>query len=367
MLIPNRNQFHVVVAETQSQVINLQPEIEDLLAKTCQSDDLTKMPLYFLGRVREKRAKPIVVAIYDTGVLAGVVYGVKHCIFGIPVGLIECGDSCGDGSILASKGYFDKTLNAAVHAILQKPFVLIARISWNEKNVPKGDSIPAQQYLNRKVTQLSGVDVWNLLRLDSSYEQFLQKLGPQTRRNMRYYRRKGEQEGWVFKKEIGYEEVSAAIKLIFPLQGSARKDQSRLTRSRELLATVPGSFFSALCGLDDEWISLIGGWVKGRTMFILVQLNNGLHAKASVSAVLRSYVIEHAIASGICEIVFIDGCEGLLKKYTQVKSNHLLVQRDDWFSCFIERAISWLFPSSTFTRLLNYSSRTSVAYLEDQS
>ena len=334
----------------------LLPEIESLLERTDHWNDLTRTPLYFLARVREKRARPFLVAIYDAGVLAGVVYGVKHCVMGVPVGLIECGDSSGDGSVLASKSCFNDILGAAVQAILQNNFVLIARISWNAQDASDvKKELSLSQYSNWKITQLPAFHVWKLLRLDVTYERFLERLGSQTRRNMRYYRRRGEREGWVFIKELGYRESSTAIEAIFPLQDAARKNQAGLNRYRELLSDVPGSFFSALRASNGDWISVIGGWVRGASMFILVQLNNACYARASVSSVLRGYVIEHAIASGLQDITFIDGCEGILKKYTNAQSTNLLAQRDDWFSRFVGKSICLLFPSSTFSRLLTLS------------
>jgi hypothetical protein len=87
-------------------------------------------------------------------------------------------------------------------------------------------------------------------------------------------------------------------------------------------------------------------------MFIFLQVNNGSDAKASVSTVLRSYLIEHAINSGIRDIKIIDGCGGILRKYTLAQSSHLLMQRNGHLGRLCGRAICRLFPSSTFSRLL---------------
>ena len=93
---------------------------------------------------------------------------------------------------------------------------------------------------------------------------------------------------------------------------------------------MPGVFFSGLRTRDGKWISIIGGWMKGANMFILLQLNDARYAKESVSIVLRGYVIEKAIDTSTRRMKFIAGCEGALKKYCRLRISHLVVQRKSY-------------------------------------
>ena len=195
--------------------------------------------------------------------------------------------------------------------------------------------------------RLFALGLWHELWLPATYDLFLEKLGPQTRRNMRYYRRRAEKEGWTFVSDIGREEAFAAMTSLYPLRQAGRKNWAELTGAERNLSEVPGAFFSGLRTATGEWISVLGGWVRGANMFILMQLNNATYPKASLSTVLRSYVIEKAIDSGIRHIKFIGGCEGSLKTYCRPERTcHLLVQKRDPFSQMVIEAVRRLFPTS---------------------
>ena len=88
-----------------------------------------------------------------------------------------------------------------------------------------------------------------------------------------------------------------------------------------------------------------------------MQMNNANYAKASVSTVLRAYVIEQAIGQGMREMRFIDGCQGMLKKYCRTETSHLLMRQNSYLSRIVGQMIRRFFPSSTLTRLISESSR----------
>jgi hypothetical protein len=344
--------FRVIVARSPIEVLDLQSEIEDLLIRTGHADDLTRTPAYFLSKVREKKGRPFVVAVYDKFELAGIAFCVKRCLFGIPVGIVECGDACGDGSILSSEECFDDVMDIAVRTILRERWTWLAQLGWISGTQSVVERVWEHERSGKMRTRALSFDVWSDLSLDENYELFLARLGSQTRRNMRYYRRRAERAGWEFVSNIEGETAWAAIESLYPLQ-EIGKNRVQLKIFQQQLADVPGVFFSGLRTQEGKWISMIAGWVKGANLFILLQMNDATHAKESVSTVLRSYLIESAIDAGIRRMKFIGGCEGILKKYCRLRISHLVVQRTSYLSRLSGRMICWIFPASKISSLFS--------------
>jgi hypothetical protein len=190
--------------------------------------------------------------------------------------------------------------------------------------------------------------------LEDTYEGFLNRLGSQTRRNMRYYRRRAEQEGWSFVREIGREDAAAAIAFLSRFQNVGEKDAEQLRLLQQRFELVPGAFFSGLRSGDGTWLGVVGGWRRGSTLFVILQMNHSEFAKASVSTVLRSYLIEAVIGSGVSHIKFLGDCQGILKKYCGIRVNHLLLcPSTNFFSSLGTRTVCWLFPGSSIGTIIS--------------
>ena len=116
--------LRVLTARTPIQVRELLPDVEDLLRRTDQRDDLTGTTAYFLNLIQEKRARPLALAIYDGASLVGIVYAFKRCRFGISMGVVEGGDSCGDGFLFAAEDLIDQVLDIALECILREKIYL---------------------------------------------------------------------------------------------------------------------------------------------------------------------------------------------------------------------------------------------------
>jgi hypothetical protein len=219
--------FRVGIARTPNEVLALEDEIGDLLRRAGQPDDLTRTPEYFLAQIRAKKARPYVVTVYDIGRnLIGIVYGARRCLGGVPLGIVECGDWHGDGSILALKEYFSAVVDIAIGQILDERLVRVARVSWNSAASGGADGALRVHQAGTVTASTFQREVWHDLRLEDSYERFLEMLGRQTRRNMRYYRRSAEREGWSYEANIPSEEASFAIEQLYPQQNVGQKDRA---------------------------------------------------------------------------------------------------------------------------------------------
>ena len=344
----------VIVARHPAEILKLRPEIENLLTRTGNSDDITRTPTYFLSTIRKYKEKPFVVAVYCDSKLAGIAYCLKRCLFGIPLGIVECGDWDGHRSMLSSEHCFNEVLDTVVGTIFRDRFNWLAQVGWLSATPSVVERALAQERSGKMITRALSFDVWNDLALGTNYEEFLASLGSQTRRNMRYYRRRAESAGWLYVTDIDLEEAKAAVDLLFPRQ-EIGKPLAELKVYLQHLAEVPGAFFSGLRNQNGEWISIIGGWVKGANVFIRLQLNDASYAKESVSVVLRGYVIEKAIETGARRMRFLAGCEGVLKKYCRFRVSHLVVQKRSYLSRLRGRIFCRLYRSSKIGCLFNDS------------
>ena len=337
--------FRVIVAQGPNAIRELQLDIEDLLKRTGNSDEFTRTPAYFLGTIRKGKEKPFVVAVYDRTTLVGVAYCLKRCLFGIPMGIVESGDWDGQRSMLATAARADEVVDIVTRTIFRDKFTWLAQLGWISFTPSVQERALEQERSGKMMARALSFDVWNDLWLGSDYEEFLASLGSQTRRNMRYYRRRAEAAGWIFESNVTFEAAMAAVDSIYPRQ-EVGKTREEITVFQQQLAEIPGTFFSGIRNNKGEWISIIGGWEKGSNLFVILQLNDASYAKESVSVVLRGYVIEKAIEAGVRRMKFIGGCVGLLKKYCRLRVSHLLIQRKSYPSQLFGLIFRRLYPSS---------------------
>ncbi len=170
------------------------------------------------------------------------------------------------------------------------------------------------------------------ITLPDTYEGFLQRLGPHTRRNMRYYRRRFE--------SAGHSYVEAVTLSEFRQITNALLDHSRLSaplssvlQAIGIIESAETPFIRALRSTTGEWLSVLAGWQEGRRATILIQMNNDLaYPHDSLSLVLRGYVLESLISSGSQLLDFWWGAMGLLGPHSEpfptehaiLHSNHIL-------------------------------------------
>ncbi|HEY7337655.1 MAG TPA: GNAT family N-acetyltransferase [Bryobacteraceae bacterium] len=348
----SETKFSVIPARNLTDILRLEPDVNDLLKRTGYSKDLTKTFPYFLATAQAGKGRPFAVAVYRNSLLAGIAYCIKRCLFGIPVGIVECGDLCGDGGILASEEYFDEVADLAWNAILRERFTWLCQLGgMNAAAYPSG-----REGSGETAARVVSFEIPVHLQLDSTYDAFLSRLGPQTRRNMRYYRRRAERARWEFESNIERREALAGMASLFPAQ-EIKGNGARLRLSQKVLAELPEAFFSGLRDTNGKWISIMGGWVSEGTAFVLIQLNHARYAKDSVSIVLRSYVLEWMMNAGIRRMKFIGGCEGALKRYCcPMRVSHLLVRRDSYLARLGERIVCRLFPVSKVNYLFSVES-----------
>jgi Acetyltransferase (GNAT) domain len=141
------------------------------------------------------------------------------------------------------------------------------------------------------------------LELPRTYHEFLAKLGPRTRRNFRYYRRRSELAGNEFISDQAFPDFCSAARRLFP-KAAYGTDRRKFERCLAMIKAMPSHVLVGLRRKDGEWIGLAGGWHLGDRTILVAQLNDRAYGRDSISSVLRSYLIESLIDRGTRELVF---------------------------------------------------------------
>ncbi|HWE83298.1 MAG TPA: GNAT family N-acetyltransferase [Terracidiphilus sp.] len=308
------------LVESKDELDRLAPAIHRLAAETMHGHDTTGLPDYFLPRVSDTR-RPRVVVCYEQGHLVGVVYTEELLFAGRPTGWVFGGDRMGRGLVLAAPEREAEVIATACEYLLANG-VHALRLWWRSTG---NEILPVLQL------QRPGLQVWckseirpqgDWLHLDTSYENFLNALGPHTRRNLRYYRRRAEEEGYRFVPELSLAAYESAAHSLNHDEDSpeTREHEQRDQRFFAQFRNQFGSQFGppVLAGLaapDGRLVSVLSGVRAGNHLHLLSQFNDeSLHA-VSPSLVLRGYLIERLIAQGIASIHFVNGTSGPLARF----------------------------------------------------
>jgi hypothetical protein len=154
-----------------------------------------------------------------------------------------------------------------------------------------------------------------VLPLSDTYEEFLKGLGQGTRRNVHRYGQRARKAGIKFTLFEGFL-PEASYDRVFALcarNGPAPFAPASVLAWRNRFSKQGGQFYSTLSTGSGELISLCRGFIWGGSAVIPYQLNSRDHYDVSPSLIHRCHLIERLIPMGVREIIFTDGCEGLLR------------------------------------------------------
>ncbi len=153
------------------------------------------------------------------------------------------------------------------------------------------------------------------LPLLGDYAGFLQSLGHDTRRNMHRYRRKAGAAGFSFRfaTEAPPRTEAALRHGLGALTEPRPKSPRRIDAHDGFIADRTRPYWAALEGRDGRPASIAAGFITGDSAYLVYQLNDAAHGKLSLSLVLRGYLIEALLELGVRELIFPNGCSGLLQ------------------------------------------------------
>ncbi len=292
------------------------------------TSDMTTDPFWLLNRAAVWRNSPLVVVLERDGhpVAAVLLFGRNQ--FGVPTGVIKGGNLSGDGVVVAASGQRMVAIEAAAKAVLGLPWVHMVMVSVRAAGTTPSATPDAANiafgWLGREVsTDLS---------LEGGFEGFLSRLRPRSRRNYYYFRRRAERDlGLSFVPDL---QPDDAIQAVEELHGASMYPvpRGRSRRWEAAIRQVPGSFAMGVRAPSGRWMSYLSGWRQKEGTFVEWQLNRHELRAASLSTVMRTYLLEHEAARGVKRIVFVgctsdalgrycapDGCLDLLATRTGVR------------------------------------------------
>lgn len=286
--------------------------IRGLASETMREDDTTCLPDYFLPRLSPMH-RPRVVLCYEHSRLVGVVYAEERTVAGLPTGWISGGDALGRGLVLAAPVREAEVLATACESLLANGAHAL-RLRWRST----GHEILPIVRLERP-----GLQVWcrsevrphgDWLHLGTDFHDFLEGLGPRTRRNLRYYRRRAEEQGLRFVPDLTLAQYEAAMTALATREDAATL-QERDARDRRFFAQFGRPLLAGLATSDGRLLSVLGGVRAGDHLHLLSQFNDESCPGQSLSLLLRGYVIEQLIEHGVRQIHFVNGTSGALGRF----------------------------------------------------
>jgi hypothetical protein len=324
------------VVRTESAVRALDGQITELLKSRGQAADPTLRVDYYLANLSLRRASPALTLVRKEGRLLAALFGGESRVWGIPMGVVVCGDQCGDSFLACADRDREGSLNAAVQCLLSRLRTHSVLLRDNQSGRIAVNS-------NVKMTART-VPVQRDLALPGSYEMFLRGLGYWSRRNVRRCRRRAERAGWSFHTEVGETDFEWAVRSLEKRQ-QFRKTAAQLRACLKLVSSARTSLRVGLKTADQQWVGLAGARIEGNRLYVDFQLNHDGYRNCSVSLVLRSLLIEYAIARGIDTMVFPNGCAGMLQRYCSVAAcTYTLIEKNLIVLELAKSAGAWLFP-----------------------
>lgn len=294
-------------------IARLDAEVDRLMPQR----DVTLTPSFFLASLAENWM-PRVVTVHRGNAIAGIVYGKERTIARFSTGLIYADGRFGNIAVAESTDR-EGIMVAAVRAWLALPRVRGVRLAISPTSPEARVLAKIASTVSVDLTHSAAAptELHSRLPLPVSYEDFLETLGKKTRRNFRYYRRKFDAAGHVYLEHLSDDDFDRAT-IDLRTKCHLSSSVSEIRRAVRTVKSAGNAWISGLKHSNGEWLSVAAGWYGPGSATMFLQLNNDKQfADASLSVVLRAFLIETFIRNGISELVFWSGSAPPLSRYVQ--------------------------------------------------
>nr|HEV7952596.1 hypothetical protein [Candidatus Acidoferrales bacterium] len=255
-------------------------------------------PDFFLASVSPPGWKPAIVVVSRGPQIVGLVYCKERVVAGIGIRVVFGDDSLG-AMVVARPDDIESVIRVSTSALLKHAIAL--------RLLVRADQLPCFRDLEGNAEVSFDKRRHHAhLALPNTYQEFLAKRGPHTRRNFRYYRRRSEFAGTQFVPNINFREFSSACRNLLS-KSAHQKSKRSLEAHLAMIEAMPLQIAMGLKDSHGKWIGLAGGWFAGDRAFLVTQLNDRTRTRESVSLVLRAYMIEALISRRCPELVFWEG------------------------------------------------------------
>jgi hypothetical protein len=269
-------------------------------------------------------------------------------VFGLATGFMTMLDRWGRSCVLGPPELRSKAVRAAADQLLSRK---AAHTLWSRFLTTAHEN--SNDCLERDEIVIAALREPERLRIElpGSADDFLQALTKKSRRSLRYYRNKLDDDFQCkFVPAMSDEQTLSAIR---ELNSGGRYTISYEMAFRRFYAlqNVEGSFNVGLQDRTGRWISVIGGWRRGRSCYIVWQLNLDM-PEYSVSNSMRYHQLEDEISKGTKYIVFVGGTSGMWSRACiEDQSESVLAFRSSPLSRLMCVLICILRPNSRMAQL----------------
>lgn len=305
---------HASIVRGRQAILSLQPLLVELARVSSQVGAADYID-YFLTQPYMGGKIPSLVLLTSTTTrsisnlgqsdVLGAVLLHEYQLSGIPLNVFVTEDYAGERNVFAPAAIRSAVALRAVEHLLSRGAHLVV-VSLKDADFGAEISSPR---LNAKPSTFSWSTAQRILTrrlpLGISYDATLATLGAHTRRNLRYYRRRAEDQlqcTLVPDAQISEEQFIALNRICsYPTPDFVSRWRYRTAH------TVPGCLFAGIRSQAGDWLSVVGGRRCHGTMSIDWQMNQTRFFNLSLSTVMRSYLIEHEISQGSRTLLFEGG------------------------------------------------------------
>ncbi len=363
-------EFEIVAG--REAILNLQPRLADLATRTGQTGEVDSLA-YFLSTPTATRKTPHLLLTGDP------VYGTAHPTSAVllfeyrtRIGgtrVFSTADGSGRRDILAPRGKRARTAALAARTLLDRGAHIVHLAFCEEHDdsdqhpgeVKSGHTTSrgaAEQTiaaeLRARVSRRMQAE-WALrennipayLPLLPTFDETLARIGAKTRSNLRYYRRRCEQElGATFIPDV---EISLSDFLAFNRVCTyAVSDELATYRYRTLQASE-NQYLRGVQDCTGRWLSMIG--IRRQSNFVEVdwQMNRAELRSLSLATVMRSCLIQHEISLGATRLYMEGGTpQSIANSFLQHRIGELTVVRNSAYVRLLKRFAPFVFPSKNY-------------------
>lgn len=262
-------------------------------------------PSVFLSSIDASAWIPRIIIVGTPDRMTGAAYFKERRISRFGAGLLY-GDATISPLVLADPPNRKRVLRIALQALLSR------RSIWGLRILVPPDSYELDAIRETSARLGAGLNYgpaenhWTL-PLPRDYQAFLGNLGPRTRRNFRYYRRRFEQSGHTYVRGIEPTEFAAAASE-FLKKSVVGADVEGIRRALQVFSVIKRPLLAGLRHRDGRWLSILGGWRQSHDGIVFFQMNDDKeNAASSLSVVMRAYLIEELISERVQALHFWGG------------------------------------------------------------
>ena len=185
------------------------------------------------------------------------------------------------------------------------------------------------------------------LPLAATFDQTLASIGKKTRTNLRYYRRRAEKDlGCSFTANLDIkmdEFIQFNRQCAFPVS-------DEIARWRfQSLSMISRSFLQGVRDGEGRLLSIASGRRTGDQTVLEWQCNRADLPSASISTVMRAYLIEHEVSLGMTRLYFEGGTPSSLQQsFVEEGAADLTLYKQSAYVWLVRRLAGKLFPPKNY-------------------